>query len=71
MVKFLLERNGECRADPKVAKVSAFIVRWKLIDGPLKGDKVTYFNFQDPPFLSKLDHFLLCYECEDLFLGLT
>lgn len=69
LVYFSHECKGEGCRDCRMDKFGDFISRWNLIDGPLKGTKYTWSNFQDVPLLSRLDRFLYYNSWEDLFLG--
>lgn len=55
LVRYSHERKGDVCQDRKMALFGDFINRWRLIDGPLKGAKFMWSNFQDRPSLSRLD----------------
>lgn len=62
------ERSGDLFWDGRMGKFDSFIEMWSLIDGPLKGAKYTWSNFQENHSLSRLDKFLFCNDWDDWFL---
>lgn len=67
LVRFPSERNDGRRWDSTMRKFGAFIDRWHLLDGPLKGAQFTWSNFQSPVSMSKLDRFLFYGDWDDVF----
>lgn len=73
LIRFSREKSGGAGRDSGMEKFGAFIDKWSLIDGLLKGAKFTWSNlftwsnFQQNFSLSKLDCFLFCGAWEDLF----
>lgn len=69
LIRFSWECSGvnETGRDVGMNNFGDFIDIWGLIDGPLKGAKVTWSSFQHNASLSRLDRFLFCGAWEDLF----
>lgn len=68
LVRFPKDQKGGCSRDNKMIKFGDFLDRWHLIDGPLKGTKFTWSNFQILVSLSGLNHFLFYVDWENFFV---